>query len=402
MAPTYHCWHFTEFDGKAPFSTLPIDIPRLAKDGKGSEKKTLASMMNDLDELRRIGQQKGICDAQRDIGKSFRGRELWLLKVGKNADQKILFTGCHHAREWISVEVPFLVAKFLVENYEDAPVDPRKKRIKHLVDNRQIWFVPISNPDGHFASQTEDRAWRANRRLVPMAKQTIKAPQLGGGTRDIKVEEGKFLGVDINRNYPRANWGQETYDQEGWRATSRDPKDGGANAIWGGPEAGSEPETQRIVSLFDHNTFRANLTFHNFSQLLLFPDDAESDAYTQFIGKGMDGLIKEKGNPYTYQKSSKLYPVTGDQSGFAWDRTKRPTFTPELRPTHDNDAFGFSALPDDQIAPCFREMLPACLALINAAGFDAVPGKVKVTVPSSDPVAQVVQNAWKPFQGWEP
>jgi carboxypeptidase T len=397
----FHTWHHPALDGKPAFSTeeIPVivllDDPFAPTNGE-TEPRQLASLMNDMDELRRIGQAKGICDAQRDIGLSHEDREMWLLKVGKGTDHKVLFTGCHHAREWISVEVPFLVAKYLIENYEDKPTDPKKIRIKHLVDNRQIWFVPITNPDGHHWSQHEDRWWRANRRKVPMKKQRLKVKNLDGSSRTIDIPEQSFRGVDINRNYPESRWGMET------SSTSRDPRKAGKNSTWSGPEANSEPETQRIVKLFDDNVFRANLTFHNASQLLLYADDSARDPFAQFVGKGMSALIDEKGNPYIYEASRDLYPTTGTQSTFAYERTKRPSFTPELRPGHDHREWWFSALPESEIEPCFREMLPACLALINCAGLDKAAGKTKVTVAASDPLAQVVPNGWKVFQGWEP
>jgi carboxypeptidase T len=398
---TYHTWHHPDLDGKPAFSTADIPVPIVLPDADAptngaTETKQLASLMNDMDELRKIGQGKGICDAQRDIGKSHGDREMWLLKVGKGSDQKVLFTGCHHAREWISVEIPFLVAKYLIENYEDKPTDDKKKRIKHLVDNRQIWFVPITNPDGHQFSQSDDRWWRANRRGVVMGDEKLKVKKLAGGGRTIDIKAGTYTGVDINRNYPEARWGMET------PATSRDPTRAGKNSTWAGPSAGSEPETQRIVKLFDDNAFRSNMTFHNASQLLLYADDSEKDPFAQFVGKGMSALINEKGNPYTYEASKDLYPTTGSQNTFAWERTKRPTFTPELRPDAGHFDWWFSALPESEIEPCFREMLPACLALINCAGFDHVAGKTTVTVPASDPLAQVVQNGWKVFGGWEP
>jgi carboxypeptidase T len=397
----YHTWHHPSLDGKPAFSTEEIPVAVLLDDplaptNGASEPRQLASLMNDMDELRRIGQGKGICDAQRDVGKSFEDKEMWLLKVGKGTDHKVLFTGCHHAREWISVEVPFLVARYLIENYEDKPTDPKKIRIKHLVDNRQIWFVPITNPDGHQFSQSDDRWWRANRRGVVMKKQKLKVKKLEGGSRTIDIEANTYKGVDINRNYPESRWGMET------SSTTRDPRKAGKNSTWSGPEAGSEPETQRIVKLFDDNAFRANLTFHNASQLLLYADDSARDPFAQFVGKGMSALIDEKGNPYLYESSADLYPTTGTQSTFAYERTKRPSFTPELRPNDDHREWWFSALPESEIDPCFREMLPACLALINCAGLDQVAGKTKVTVAASDPLAQVVPNGWKVFQGWEP
>lgn len=397
---TYHTWHHPHLDDKPAFSTATIDVASLGTGGHGAhgaaETKQLASLRNDLDELRKIGQAKGICDGQRDIGKSHEGRELWLLKVGKGGDQKVLFTGCHHAREWISVEVPFLVAKYLIERYEHTPADDQQRRIKHLVDNRQIWFVPMTNPDGHQFSQRDDRRWRANRRSVVMQDEVLTVKTWEGGERTIHIQGGTYQGVDINRNYPESRWGVETV------ATSRDPRRAGRNATWAGPSAGSEPEAQRIIQLFDEHDFRANVTFHNFSQLLLYPDGSRKDPFTQFVGKGMSALIDEQGNPYTYEAANALYATTGCQDTFAWERTGRPSFTPELRPRHSHLGWAFSALPEREIEPCFREMLPACLALINCAGFDQVAGKTKVTVDASAPIAQVVRNGWKVFEGWEP
>ena len=87
---------------------------------------------------------------------------------------------------------------------------------------------------------------------------------------------------------------------------------------------------------------------------------------------------------------------------FAWERTKRPSFTPELRPTDAHEEWGFSALPEDQIEPCFREMLPASLALINCAGFDQKARAQKIKAKTTDHVCQVVDHGWQVFRGWEP
>ena len=50
------------------------------------------------------------------IGQSLEGRELWGIKISDNVNMDesesiIVLLGAHHAREWISVEVPFLIAK---------------------------------------------------------------------------------------------------------------------------------------------------------------------------------------------------------------------------------------------------------------------------------------------------
>jgi hypothetical protein len=312
---------------------------------------------------------------------------------------QVLFTGCHHAREWISVEVPFLVAKFLIDGYTDTPGDdPEKKRIKHLVDNRTIWFVPLVNPDGHHHSVLVNRMWRPNRKEYVFATdETIQAPRLAGGSRTIKVKAGAYRGVDVNRNYPTARWGQETV------ATSRDPADS-KRGVWAGPSAGSEIETQAMVALIAAQSFRSSITYHNFSQLLLYPGPAQDNAFVQEVGKGMSKLIDANGNPYTYQSGDALYPTTGDMLEYCYGVAPgRPTFTPELRPRESGpESHYFSGLPEDEIEPTFKENLNAALALINCAGFDAPPKGVTIRWTPDTHVGQVVHNCWKVFEGFSP
>ena len=98
-----------------------------------------------------------------DIGDTLEKRDIYALKISDNVsfeeeEAEVLFLGCHHAREWISVEVPYLLGKYLLENYQtDADV-------KRLVDSSEIWIVPLVNPDGLEYSIHVYRYWRKNRR----------------------------------------------------------------------------------------------------------------------------------------------------------------------------------------------------------------------------------------------
>jgi carboxypeptidase T len=376
--------------------------------GPGTETKDVYSLKKDMAQLRTDGAAKGIVDAGVvDVGTSSEGRELWALKVGKGASHKVLFTGCHHAREWISVEIPYLVAEYLIQNYTSSPTTDKEKRIHHLVENREIWFVPMTNPDGHEYTTRTDRRWRPNRKAYALPGATISAPRFGGGgPRSITYVTKVYTGVDINRNYATSTWGQETFVGPD-PTTSRDPNDSGAGSIWCGPAAGSEAETQRISALIAAHGFKAGITYHNYGQLLLYPDAASGDAFVQDVGKGMNTLIAEHGNPYTYQSGSALYPTTGDLMDYSYEKVPgRPAYTPELRPKIPPapGSWAFSGLPDSQIEPCFKENLGAALALINCAGHASAPGgctwKLRWGFPPL--VCQVVLNCWNVFKGWTP
>ncbi len=398
----YHVHHRNAFDSLPDWANLIVTVPK--NSGKGSELKVVYSLKKDMDKLRTIGASKGIVDSSVvDVGKSTQGKKLWALKVGLGSSHKVLFTGCHHAREWISVELPYLVAEYLIEKYTSTPTTDQEKRIKHLLHNRQIWFVPMVNPDGHDFTVTSNRMWRPNRKSYKMSKGKINRSAANGGP--VKYKAKTYTGVDLNRNYATSDWGTETFFHGSVR-TSRNPADSGANSIWCGLAASGEVESKAIDTLFQAQSFRASITYHNFSQLLLYPDAAASDSYVQWVGKGMRDLINSNGNPYTYQSGSALYPTTGDLMDFSYEKSpNRPTYTPELRPKDSAPrSHFFSGLPESEIGPCFKENLAAALALINCAGHNSPASNKNANTTSAMPASkfQVVRNCWEVFNGWKP
>ena len=86
-----------------------------------------------------------------DLGTSVQGRTIWGLKITDNPDieedePEVRICGCHHGNEIMSVELPLLLAWYMVENYESDP------RIQNLVENRETWIIPMVNPDGREVS----------------------------------------------------------------------------------------------------------------------------------------------------------------------------------------------------------------------------------------------------------
>ncbi len=84
------------------------------------------------------------------IGTSFQGRELWAIKISDNpgvqeAEPEIQWIGAHHGNEIMSVEVCYYMAEYLLENYGTDP------QVTWLVNEREIWIIPMLNPDGHTA-----------------------------------------------------------------------------------------------------------------------------------------------------------------------------------------------------------------------------------------------------------
>ncbi len=82
------------------------------------------------------------------IGESVYGREIWAMKITDNPgveefEPEIQWIGAHHGDETISVEVCYYMIDHLLTNYGTDP------QVTWLVDEREIWIVPMFNPDGH-------------------------------------------------------------------------------------------------------------------------------------------------------------------------------------------------------------------------------------------------------------
>jgi Zinc carboxypeptidase len=150
------------------------------------------------------------------IGKTVQGKNIIALKVSEDADRRrdgrkpaVLYLGAQHAREWITPEMIRRLMHHYLDGYERG-----NRQIRRLVEHRELWFVPVANPDGYdytFGSEPGQRLWRKN---------------LRDNNGDGQIAAGD--GVDLNRNYAY-KWG---YDNEG---SSPNP----ASETYRGPEPNS-------------------------------------------------------------------------------------------------------------------------------------------------------------------
>ena len=240
------------------------------------------------------------------IGQSHENRELWMVKISDNPgsvedEAQVLYTALHHAREPAGVMTLLYYMYYILENYESDPF------IQSLVDNTEMYFVPVINPDGYvYNEQTNPNGggmWRKNR-------------------RDNNVPG--CMGVDPNRNYGYM-WG---IDNQG---SSPDPCD----ETYRGPEAFSEPEIQAIRDLCNEHEFKNAMNYHTFSNLLLYawgytPDPSPDDAlfYAHSVLYTMD-------SHYTFGAgSTTIYPTNGGSDDWMYgEQTTKPkilAYTPEL------------------------------------------------------------------------
>lgn len=86
------------------------------------------------------------------VGTTYEGRELNLIKIGINSDDKkpvVFIEGGIHAREWISPATVTYFAQYLVNGYNSKDAD-----VLSVLNQFDIHILPSLNADGYEYSQT--------------------------------------------------------------------------------------------------------------------------------------------------------------------------------------------------------------------------------------------------------
>lgn len=175
------------------------------------------------------------------LGLSVEGRTVWCVKISDNPninenEPQALFDGLIHAREPMSMMCIFYYMYYLAENYGTDP------EVTYLINNRELYFAPVTNPDGYeYNRQTNPSGggmWRKNRK------------NNGNGS----------YGIDLNRNYGYM-WG---YDNSG---SSPDPSD----ETYRGTAAFSEPEASIIRDFALTKNFKTHINYHTYQNAIIHP-----------------------------------------------------------------------------------------------------------------------------------
>ena len=280
------------------------------------------------------------------LGQTGEGREILALKISDSPHQNdpsepdVLIAGNHHAREFMSVEVPLHLARTLLSGYGTSP------QITHLVNDREVWIVPLLNADGHVFQ--EDRA--ASDQWVPP-----------GWRKNRRLNLDATVGVDPNRNYG-FQWG---YDEDG---SSGD----GADETYRGSAAFSEPETQAIRRLVERQRFVVSLSYHSFGKLLLYPwgytRDVLADDQPVFAVLA-DSMVRGNGYRPGNAFFGTIYKTNGEMCDYLYGEinTRKPRSTFAFTVELNNQSEGFWPA-ESVIAPTCAAMLPLNLFALEAAG----------------------------------
>ncbi|MEO0009058.1 MAG: M14 family zinc carboxypeptidase [candidate division WOR-3 bacterium] len=239
------------------------------------------------------------------LGLSYRDNLLLMMKISDNPqidepEPAVHFEGDIHGDEKIGWAITFELLKYLVRNYGTDTV------VTRLVDSREIYLLPMYNPDGYISSS-----------------------RYNGNS------------VDLNRNWGWM-WGDE---------------------ISQGASPFSEPENRAVLAHLWRNpavtfvSYHAGTTFisHPWSYCYSYQNTIPELNLIQFLSARYDHWTH-----YTYgQGADSMYLINGSTKDFdygygmmGWSIEVHPQKTP----------------PASEIDPCFNLNLPAILEFIHLAG----------------------------------
>ena len=296
-----------------------------------------------------------------DLGETIQGKTINAVRVTGNVARTregrrptTVYMAAQHAREWITPEMVRRLLDYVLAGYgTDA-------QLTDLVNENELWFIPVANPDGYDFSFTPGRRlWRKNTR------------DNNGDGRVTGVD-----GVDLNRNYP-TRWG---YDNEGSSPNS-------VSDTYRGTDPASEPETQAMNALFARITPEFFVNYHSAAELLLYglgwqvatpsPDDV---LYQAMAGDDANPAVPG----YDPDISAELYTTNGDTDSHMQEAYGALGFTPEMSTCETAS----DANPDDEwlAEDCDSVFnFPNDEALVQAEFEKNIPFALAVAESAADP-----------------
>ncbi|MCP4604079.1 MAG: hypothetical protein GY847_26750 [Proteobacteria bacterium] len=262
------------------------------------------------------------------IGTSTEGRDILAVKISDNVDvdenePEILFDAAIHGNEWTGIEVAVYLIKYLTNNYKSDD------ELKKLVDTREIWVVPMVNPDGVVANTRENAA-----------------------------------GVDCNRDFG--------YMWDGWS---------GSTAPF------SQSETRAMLRLTDENQFVMATSFHSGNEIFVFawsytPEHTVDVHNFRAIGRAYGAL---SGYPYRQSANENSgYFVVGSSKDANYGSFGTLSWSIELSKE--------KVPPYDEVPAISKRNESAMLFLISASGQGVTGMVTDLTTGSPLPAVIEISN----------
>ena len=304
------------------------------------------------DELYRLAKENPQLVKLVVLGHTYQGREIIALKLTQGARgiadgtrPAVLYSSTQHAREWISTEVNRRLLNWFIDGWR-----ANDKEIKDLLKANELWFVVVANPDGYQYTFDHERLWRKN----------------------LRDNDGDGRSPGPTASTPTATSPSTS------ATTRRARRRRSAATPTAARRAGSEPETQAMMSLFDRADFSFQVNWHSFGQWLLYAEGwqtgtptADDPIYYALSGNRDNPAIPDFEPGLS---SDVLYVTNGETTDFAHSQRGHAGVDAGARRGLTPDG-GF-VFPDDEalVQAEFERALPFALDVAKSAADPAEPG----------------------------
>jgi carboxypeptidase T len=176
------------------------------------------------------------------IGNTYENRTMWCVRITKGPNTptgrpEVMYHAVIHAREPEGMEQQFFYMYWLLENYNIDPI------ATYILNNREIYWIPVYNIDGYVYNEPGGGMWRCNRHITT----------------------GNCGPVDLNRNYGTYQFWNSTNN-----GSSTDPCNGG-EGTYRGTNPFSEIESMNILTFTNSRNIKTALTGHTYGNYLIRP-----------------------------------------------------------------------------------------------------------------------------------
>jgi hypothetical protein len=299
--------------------------------------------------------------ALEEIGRSVEGRPMLALKISDNPaeledEPAVIFNASHHGSELMAPLFALDAIQQLTERYK------RDRAVRALVDDLEIWIVPLVNPDGNWHYiHTSREAGRKNARDLD-----------GDGVFE------PWEGVDLNRNYP-FRWG--ALGEVGSRSF-------GPHTKYRGPSPASEPETRALMALYERVRPVASISFHTAATKILSPYTIDGVRNLEpdvpwAIAEEMAAVLPVQTSRKKYEVARNLYSVDGVDQDWMFHETGAVAYLIE-GPLHNTRSARLRRRSVEKTRPGWRYLLdrvhsgPRLYGRVTDAAGKALPAVVRV------------------------
>jgi carboxypeptidase T len=262
------------------------------------------------------------------IGKTYEGRDIWLVKISDNVtcnenETETLYMGGVHGDERTGYQAVIYSMQAIVENYTNPNINVSiAKNIQNIVNNSELYFIPMVNPDGIEAGVRKNRK-----------------------PNDCILGNSLLKGVDINRNFPfKWNYWDTNFFQFIFDRCAEisfpcsipnkkypigdllSPREG----QYRGPYPLSENESRAIQSFVMEHNIIISVDYHCAGEKILYPwsytyNSTPDDYIFKSIAENMSDI-----NHFDYKQGGHWYYVNGAMKDWLYANCSIFPFTIEL------------------------------------------------------------------------